>query len=82
MDYKKCFCCGSKTIPENTIFRVCPVCGWQDDEVQNLDADYDGGANHFSLTVAKKAFAEGKSLQRLQAEGWGKFQKEQARFEC
>lgn len=33
-------------------FEVCPVCYWEDDEVQFKNLDYDGGANAVSLRVA------------------------------
>jgi hypothetical protein len=46
---KKCECCGFFTLPEDSIFEICPLCGWQDDGVQNDDPDYAGGANELSL---------------------------------
>ena len=50
MDHNKtCACCGFATLPQNSIFEICPLCGWQDDAVQNDDSDYWGGANELSL---------------------------------
>lgn len=46
---KACFCCGFETLPHGSIFEICPLCGWQDDGVQNDDPDYKGGANELSL---------------------------------
>lgn len=37
-------------------FDVCPVCGWEDDEVQFSDPDYPGGANEVSLNRARENF--------------------------
>jgi hypothetical protein len=31
------------------MFEICPLCGPQDDDVQNADPDYPGGANVLSL---------------------------------
>jgi uncharacterized Zn finger protein (UPF0148 family) len=30
-------------------FAICPVCGWEDDNVQSADPHYHGGANGVSL---------------------------------
>ncbi|MDR2610017.1 MAG: hypothetical protein LBC58_01010 [Clostridiales Family XIII bacterium] len=46
---KSCVCCGFPTLPEDSLFEICPICGWQDDPVQNDDPDYAGGANKESL---------------------------------
>jgi hypothetical protein len=46
---KICECCGFPTLPGDSIFEICPLCGWQDDPVQNEDPDYAGGANDMSL---------------------------------
>jgi hypothetical protein len=37
-------------------YLICPNCGWEDDELQYLDADYEGGANDVSLNQAIKNF--------------------------
>jgi hypothetical protein len=31
-------------------FAICPVCGWEDDNVQAADPSYQGGANGVSLS--------------------------------
>lgn len=56
MSDKNCACCGNPTLDEDSIFDICPVCFWQDDEVQNSDPDYAGGANQISLNQAKLNF--------------------------
>jgi hypothetical protein len=46
---KDCACCGFATLPADSMFEICPLCGWEDDDVQNADPDYAGGANELSL---------------------------------
>ncbi len=56
----KCPCCGFLTLgaePPGT-FEICPVCFWEDDNVQFDDPNYEGGANEESLHEAQKAFLE------------------------
>lgn len=53
---KKCACCGEFSLPKNSIFEICPVCNWQDDELQNENPAYKGGANQMSLNEAKEQF--------------------------
>lgn len=55
-----CACCGEKTLPANSAFEICPVCGWQDDDVQNDDPDLDGGSNEMSLRQARETYAKNK----------------------
>jgi rubredoxin len=54
-----CPCCGYLTIGEQPpgTFEICPVCGWEDDNVQFEDPDYAGGANKVSLNQARQNFA-------------------------
>lgn len=58
MDYA-CPCCGYLTFEEEPpgTFDICPVCGWEDDEVQFRDPGYEGGANSVSLDQAKANFS-------------------------
>jgi hypothetical protein len=65
MNRKACACCDEKTLPEDSISRICPVCGWEDDPIQNDDPDYAGGANHISLNEAQRAFTSGRPLEPL-----------------
>ena len=53
-----CPCCGYLTffsVPNGT-FEICPVCMWEDDNVQLDDPDYAGGANAISLNQARENF--------------------------
>jgi hypothetical protein len=43
-------------------YDICEVCGWQDDNVQNNDPDYRGGANTMSLNEAKEAYRKGEKM--------------------
>ena len=56
----KCPCCGFRTLvhePPGT-FEICPVCRWEDDNVQFDDPNYVGGANHVNLSQARQNFKE------------------------
>jgi hypothetical protein len=60
---KICACCGQESLPPDSIFEICPVCGWQDDEVQRDDPDFEGGGNDMSLNQAKEAYKQGKPIK-------------------
>lgn len=53
-----CPCCGYLTFDEEPCgtFEICPVCYWEDDNVQNHAPLYEGGANGISLNMAKQNF--------------------------
>ncbi|WP_082720328.1 CPCC family cysteine-rich protein [Burkholderia sp. MSMB1835] len=53
-----CPCCGYLTYlsPPSGTFEICPVCMWEDDNVQLDDPDYSGGANVVSLNQARQNF--------------------------
>ena len=55
-----CPCCDSLTLvePPTGTFQICPVCRWEDDNVQFEDLDYEGGANTMSLREARENFAK------------------------
>jgi hypothetical protein len=57
MNYQ-CPCCGYLTFSEevNGTFEICPVCFWEDDNVQSEDPSFEGGANDVSLIKARKNF--------------------------
>ena len=42
---------------------ICHICGWQDDDIQNDDPKFDGGANNMSLEQAKEAFKNGNPVK-------------------
>ncbi len=55
-----CPCCDHLTLdgePPGT-FEVCPVCHWEDDEVQYNDPSFEGGANEESLEQARANFGK------------------------
>ena len=56
----KCPCCGFLTLSEEPpgTFEICPVCDWEDDNVQAADPTFEGGANGVSLDQARRNFAE------------------------
>ncbi len=53
-----CPCCGYLTLEEEPpgTFLICPVCNWEDDNVQFEDPSYPGGANRVSLDQARTNF--------------------------
>jgi hypothetical protein len=62
---KVCACCGFPTLPTGSIFEICPLCGWQDDGVQNDDPNYWGGANELSLNDYRNQWlARHKRIER------------------
>ena len=62
MKMYECPCCRNLTLTEEPsgTFEICPICGWEDDEVQFKNPDYEGGANKLSLNQAKKKFFDQK----------------------
>ncbi len=66
-----CPCCGYLTMadPRRGSFELCPICYWEDDEVQYRDPEYEGGANSVSLRRARENFgAFGASEERFVGE--------------
>ena len=49
----RCPCCGCLTLDEEPpgTFEICPVCWWEDDNVQFDDPSYRGGANTRQLDL-------------------------------
>ena len=54
----KCKVCGIGNIKQS--YDICQFCGWEDDDIQNEQQDYMGGANHMSLNQYKKFWEENK----------------------
>lgn len=50
----KCPCCGNITLSDEPpgTFEICPVCYWEDDDMQYKDPSFRGGANKISLNEA------------------------------
>ncbi len=43
-----CPVCGQYDFEDFDTYDACPVCGWQDDSLQEDEPDYAGGANKLS----------------------------------
>lgn len=59
----KCPVCGKYEFPHMNSFDICPVCGWEDDGVQEDDPDEEDCANHMSLNEAREAYKAGKPVE-------------------
>ena len=61
-----CACCGHLTIsnqPPGT-FEICPICNWEDDNVQFDDPNFEGGSNDMSLNQAKENYRKFKARSK------------------
>ena len=54
----KCKICGVGDIEDD--HGVCKICGWEDDDIQNEEPDYEGGANEMSFNQYRKFWEENK----------------------
>jgi hypothetical protein len=53
----KCPCCGYYTLEDEPgHFDICPVCGWEDDNLQADEPNYAGGANRINLNQARENY--------------------------
>ncbi len=61
-----CPCCEYLTFDEEPSgsFEICPVCYWEDDNVQNGAPSDAGGANGVSLNEAKVNFAKYGAIKK------------------
>ena len=62
-----CACCGYLTRSELNYgtFEICPICNWEDDDVQFNNPDFRGGANQESLNEARENYKKfGASAQK------------------
>lgn len=53
---KTCPCCGHQVFKEYGHFELCPICFWEDDDIQMADPWYQGGANSPCLYDAQKNY--------------------------
>jgi hypothetical protein len=53
-----CACCGyyAMALPAGSTHDLCPICGWEDDNVQFEDPDFPRGPNNPSLREARLSF--------------------------
>lgn len=52
----KCPVCDNLTIKNPGSFELCPICNWEDDNIQRKKPDFEGGANEESLNQAREAY--------------------------
>ncbi|MDI2112134.1 CPCC family cysteine-rich protein [Commensalibacter nepenthis] len=55
-----CACCSflTRAEPSNGNYDICSVCFWEDDPIQNDQADADSGSNRITLHQARLNFKE------------------------
>lgn len=58
----KCPICEKYDFPEEDSFDICPICGWEDDDLQLKNPDYKGGANDMSLNEYRENWIAGKAV--------------------
>jgi len=58
--YKKCACCKEYTIPANSEYETCSICGWIDDKRQNAHPNSFEGKNEITLSQAKLQYQKSK----------------------
>jgi len=58
-----CPVCGTlNQISMKRCYEICSICGWEDDEIQYDELDYEDGANPMSLNEARKMWQNGGTL--------------------
>lgn len=57
-----CPVCGKHEFKAFGDYRVCPVCNWENDDIQYDFPDEDGGANRMSLNQAREAWKKGEKV--------------------
>ncbi len=58
----KCPVCGKHYFEERDDFKICPICYWENDDLQRTHPDM-SGANRMSLNEARSAYAEGREVR-------------------
>lgn len=51
-----CPVCGKYMFEDEGSYDICPYCHWEDDDLQEDDPDYAGGANDLSLNQFKELY--------------------------
>ncbi|OAA83566.1 CPCC family cysteine-rich protein [Clostridium ljungdahlii] len=54
--FRKCYCCEEHIIPINSFHKKCNICGWIDDDYQNINPNSHDGPNELSLNESKIIF--------------------------
>ena len=59
--YEKVECpvCGNSVFSKAEFpgsYVICPICGWEDDDLQYYEPSYEGGANQVSLNKARENY--------------------------
>ena len=54
-------------MPKGT-YEICEICAWEQDDVQESDPNYSGGANHPSLRQAQKNFEQFGASDKIHLE--------------
>ncbi|MCD7820996.1 MAG: hypothetical protein LUG64_02145 [Clostridiales bacterium] len=55
----KCPICGKTEFPERNSYEICPVCGWEDDILDENDQDEITGANEYELSEYRERYNSG-----------------------
>lgn len=58
-----CPVCGRFWFEKHGSLEICEICEWQDDLVQEMNPDEEGGANRMSLNQARAAYKAGKPIE-------------------
>ena len=49
-----CACCKNWRLVEKiNCYEICPICYWENDKIQEINPDYQGGANPKSLNQSR-----------------------------
>lgn len=61
-----CPCCGKNTLNEQPpgTYEICPICNWEDDELQFNDPSFSGGANELCLYEAREKYRSEESTKK------------------
>lgn len=60
-----CPCCGEYKRNFSEDLGICPICGWEEDCVQESNPDYIGGANVKSLNDCRAAWQQKQSQEAV-----------------
>ena len=59
----QCPVCGKYYFKYEDSFEICPCCGWENDYLQAVYPDEEGGANEMSLNQAREAYRNGRPVR-------------------